>query len=79
MRTVTAFRHAAGHYRRTFARLGDPVRRVEAEERHLHQIERRGESAETPFIAMLGLLLFLLGPLLLVLLGLALTAYYLTA
>ena len=30
--TVTTLRHAAGHYRRTFARRGHPVRRVEAED-----------------------------------------------
>ena len=75
---MTAFRHAAGHYRRTFARLRHPLRRVEAEALHLHRIERKGESAETPLIAIIGLRLFLLGPLLLVL-GLALAAYYVTA
>ena len=36
------------------------MRSVEAEARHLHEVEQAGESAETPLVAILGLLMFLL-------------------
>jgi hypothetical protein len=49
---------------------------VEAEAHHLHEVEQIGESGETPFIAMLGLLLFL-GSVFAVMLALAFLAYYL--
>jgi hypothetical protein len=64
--------HAAARYRKLFAALRFPVREVE----HLHEIEQKGESAETPLIAILGLILFLL-PIFAVMLGLAFGAYYL--
>lgn len=43
---------------------------------HLHEVERAGESGETPFIAILGLIVFL-GSVFLVLLAISLLAYYL--
>jgi hypothetical protein len=71
-----ATRHAGSLYRRLFDAIRTPVRKVEEEAHHLHEIEHEGESAETPAIAFLGLILFLL-PLFLVMLGLAFAAYYL--
>ena len=70
-----AARHAGTRYRKTFAFLRHPVREVEAEAEHLHEVERAGESAETPLIAFLGLILFLL-PIFLLMLGIAFAAYY---
>ena len=69
-------RHAASLYRRSFRWLLRPIRTVEAEAHHLHEVERAGESGETPFVAMLGLILFLL-PIFLVFLGLAIAASHL--
>jgi len=69
-----AAKHAGGLYRKTFLR--HPVQAVEAEAKHLREIEQKGESGETPFIAILGLILFLL-PIFAVMLGLAFGAYYL--
>jgi hypothetical protein len=54
-----------------------PVRGVEGEAHRLHEIEREGESGETPFIVMLGLIFFL-GSVFLVMLGIAFLAYYLS-
>lgn len=71
-----AMNHARRRYRKLFAALKHPVRGVEAEAEHLHAIEQAGESGETPFIAFLGLFLFLL-PIFLIFLGLAFGAYYL--
>jgi hypothetical protein len=71
-----AARHAGGHYRRMFAWAGRPVQRIEEEAHHLHEIEQSGESAETPYIAVLGLFFFL-GPIFLLFLCIALAAYYL--
>jgi hypothetical protein len=68
-----AAKHASGLYGRTFGL----IRRGEAEVHHLHEVEQEGESGETPFIAILGLFLFLF-PIFLVLLGIALAAYYLS-
>jgi hypothetical protein len=77
---MAAGRNAAAHagtlYRKAFARLRHPVREIEAEVEHLVEIEQAGESAETPLIAFLGLILFLL-PIFLVMVGLAFAAYYL--
>ena len=56
--------------------LRHPVREVEAEAHHLHEIEREGERGETPFIAILGMVIFLL-PIVVLVLGLAFAAYYL--
>jgi len=68
-------RHAGGLYRRALRRGERPVEKLEAEVHHLHEIEQAGESGLTPFIAFGGLILFLL-PIFLVMLGLALVAYY---
>ena len=70
-----AVEHAWRLYRRTFHAASRPLRRAEAEARHLHQIEREGEAAETPLIALLGLMLFLL-PVFLVIVALTFVAYY---
>ena len=71
-----AARHAGTLYRRSFGSLRRPVRAIEAEAKHLHEVEREGESAATPLIAILGIILFLT-PIVLVILGLAFAAYYL--
>jgi len=71
-------KHAGGVYRKALRRGARPVEKLEAEAEHLHDIEQRGESGATPFIAIGGLILFLL-PIFLVMLGLAFAAYYLAA
>lgn len=71
-----AARHAGGIYRKTVPWLRHPVRGVGAEVEHLREVEREGESAETPFVAILGIILFLL-PIIVMILGLAFAAYYL--
>jgi hypothetical protein len=71
-------RHVGTFYRMTFRRAAVPVETLESEVRHLREIEQRGEAGETPFIAAVGVVAFLL-PIFLVMLGLALAAYYLTA
>ena len=68
-------RHAGGRYARALRWFAHPIRGVEGEAHHLHEIERAGESAETPLIAVLGLVLFL-GSVFLVIVGLAFAAYY---
>jgi hypothetical protein len=55
-----AVRHAGSLYRRVFRWVRRPVESVEAEAHHLHEIERAGDSGEAPFIAILGVFLFLL-------------------
>jgi hypothetical protein len=75
---MTASRGAATHagdlYRKSFGFLRHPVRKTEAEAAHLHEVEREGDSGETPFIAILGLLLFLI-PIFLVIVGISFAAY----
>lgn len=71
-----AARHAGSRYRKTFTWLRLPVRKIEAEAEHLREVEQAGESGETPYIVMLGLLFFL-APLFLLLVGLAFAGYYL--
>jgi hypothetical protein len=71
-----ATRHAASLYRRLYGAAVRPAHALEAEATHLHDVERRGQSGETPFIAVLGLVMFLV-PIFLVMLGLALLAAYL--
>lgn len=66
--------HAGSLYRKTFAFLRRPVHEIEAEVEHLQEIEEAGESAATPLIAFLGLILFLL-PVFLLMLGIAFAAY----
>lgn len=73
-----AGRVAAGHYGRAFNRVRHPVRSLETEAQHLHEVEEAGESGTTPFIAILGLVFFL-GSIFAVMLGLALIAYYVIA
>jgi hypothetical protein len=51
--------------------------RVPAEARHLHAVEQEGESGETPFLALLGVSVFLVLPVFLAMVGLAVAAYYL--
>ena len=70
-------RHAANRYRRALGRAPHPIRELEAEAHHLHEVERAGASAEAPFIAILGIFLFLL-PIFLCMVGIAFAAYYLT-
>jgi hypothetical protein len=69
-------RHAGDRYRRLLRKPARPVEKLEDEARHLHEVEQRGESGATPFIAIGGLILFLL-PIVLVMLGVAFAAYYL--
>jgi hypothetical protein len=66
--------HAGSLYRKTFAFLRRPAHEIEAEVEHLQEIEEAGESAATPLIAFLGLILFLL-PVFLLMLGIAFAAY----
>jgi nitrogen fixation/metabolism regulation signal transduction histidine kinase len=71
-------KHAGGLYRKTFdAVVRRPVQKIEAEAEHLVEVERIGDSPETPFIAILGVVLFLL-PILTIMLGLAFAAYFLS-
>jgi hypothetical protein len=71
-----AARHAGTLYQKAFTRLRHPVQEIEAEVEHLREVEREGESGETPFITILGVILFLL-PIVALVLGLAFAAYYL--
>jgi hypothetical protein len=76
MPAMAAARGAASHAGSLYRKwLRLPVRKVEAEAQHLLRIEEEGESGETPFIAMLGVALFLT-PIFLVIVGLAFGAYY---
>ena len=70
-----AARHAGNRYRRTFAWLRHPARNVEAEAHHLREVEEAGEAGETPFVVIGGVVLFLV-PIFLLLLAVALAAYY---
>jgi hypothetical protein len=65
--------HAAGLYRKAFNWIARPFRKLEDEVHHLEDVERAGQSAETP--AFLGIFLFLL-PIFILMLGLAFAAYY---
>ena len=71
-----AAQHAGTIYRKAFSRLRHPVREIEGEVEHLREVEEEGESGETPFIAIAGIILFLL-PIVVLVLGLAFAAYYL--
>ena len=68
--------HAGTLYRRAFSWLRHPVKRLEEEAEHLHKVEQAGESEVTPFIAIAGLILFLL-PIVVLVLGLSFAAYFL--
>jgi hypothetical protein len=54
-----------------------PVRAIEREARHLHDVERAGESESTPLLALLGLALFFASVAALMT-ALTFAAYYLT-
>jgi hypothetical protein len=69
-------RHAGSLYRRAFRGALHPIRKIEAETHHLRQVERVGDLGQTPFIAILGIFLFLL-PIVGLIVGLAFAAYYL--
>jgi hypothetical protein len=68
-----AAHHAAPLYRRPFAAARHELDALESEARRLHQVELEGQSPSTPFLALFGLVLFLM-PLFCVVLGLALLA-----
>jgi hypothetical protein len=68
--------HAGTFYRKAFGFLRRPVQEIEAEAEHLLEVERTGESEKTPFIAILGIMLFL-APIVFVILWLSFAAYYL--
>jgi hypothetical protein len=53
-----------------------PVQAIERKAHHLHEVERLGESAETPLIAILGLVLFFACAFA-IMTGLSFAAYYL--
>jgi hypothetical protein len=74
--SARATKRAGGLYRRTFDALRHPVRKIEAEAHHLLELEEAGESGETPFIAILGVILFLL-PIFALMLAIILSVYYL--
>ena len=73
---VEAAEHARGLYMRTLHTALRPLRSAEADVHYLHAVEQKGEAAETPVIAMLGLFL-VLSSVFLVMLSLAFAAYYL--
>ena len=66
-------RHAGSLYGRMFRWVLRPIRKVEAEAHHIREIEQAGDSGETPFIAMLGVILFLL-PIFAFMVGVAIAA-----
>jgi hypothetical protein len=53
-----------------------PIRAIEGKAHHLHEVERAGESAETPLVAILGLVLVFAAAFL-VMASLSFAAYYL--
>ena len=69
-------RHAGRLYRRLLRPAERPLEKAEAEVHHLHDVEQLGEAGSTPFIALGGLILFLL-PIVLVSIGIAFAVYYL--
>lgn len=70
----SATRHAGSLYRRLFAFVRHPVRKIEDEAHHLHEVEEQGESGETALIVFLGVILFIL-PIFLVMLVIIYGAY----
>ena len=56
--------------------LWQPVRAIEHEGQHLHEVERAGESEWTPWIAIVGLVLFF-APVIALVTALTFAAYYL--
>ena len=55
------------------------LRAFSGEVHHLRDLERAGDSAATPLIALLGLLALIIVPAFLLLLGIGFAAYYLAA
>jgi hypothetical protein len=76
--TGGVLRQAGGRYRSLGRAVARPFRAAEHEVEHLHDVERAGESGETPFIAVAGLIVFL-GSIFLVIFGLASLAYWLAS
>jgi len=70
--------HAGSLYRTLLRQAEKPIEKAEAEVHHLHEVEQRGEAGSTPFIALGGLILFLL-PIVAVSIGIAFAVYYLAA
>ena len=70
-----AARHAGRLYRRSFRGTLRSFRRAEAKARELEEIEHDGYAGETPYIAILGVFLFL-APIFVFILGLSFLAYY---
>jgi VIT1/CCC1 family predicted Fe2+/Mn2+ transporter len=66
-------RHAGHLYSSLFRWAAHPVQTVEGEARHLREVEREGYAGVTPFIAILGVFLFLV-PVFLFMLGVAFLA-----
>jgi hypothetical protein len=58
--------------------LGRPVRAIEREVHHLHEVEQVGDSEWTPWIADLGLVLFFV-PVIVLMTALTFAAYYLAS
>ncbi len=52
--------------------------RAPAEAHHLRAVEQAGESGETPFLVIVGVVVFLVLPVSLVIAGLTFAAYYLS-
>jgi hypothetical protein len=73
---TNAATHARTLNRKLFGMSRLPVREIEAEVEHLYEIEPAGESGESPFIAVLGLMFSLLTIFVLTA-GLSFAAYYL--
>ena len=71
-----AVRHAGGLYRKVFRLFRHPVEAVEHEAEHLHEIEQDGSAGATPYIALLGVFLFLL-PIAAFMMIVAFSAFYL--
>lgn len=71
-----AARHAGGLYRKVFRWFRRPVEAVEHEAEHLHDIEKDGSAGATPYIALLGVFLFLL-PIAAFMMIVAFSAFYL--
>jgi hypothetical protein len=61
----------------SLTRVGQPVRAIGREAHHLHDVERAGESESTPWIALLGLILFF-APVAALMTVVTFAAYYLT-
>jgi hypothetical protein len=70
-----ALAYAGGLYRSSFSWIARTEHRVVDEIHHLEEVEKEGDSGATPFLALVGVILFLL-PIFLIVGGLAFLAYY---